>query len=99
AGTGNVIHAEEVRGVNHRRKDVAELGHANDVLPGVGEINLPLPGHDAEDVERKQNAFRMERRIGATKEISNDVGALPFRMRLHETELGVFLIALSREAD
>src|SRR5208282_3371091 len=51
AGVLDVIHAEEVRGVDHGREHVAVFGHAYDVLSGVREIDGASPGHYAEDVE------------------------------------------------
>ena len=53
AGVRDVVHAEEVAGVDHGAEHVAVVGHADDVLSGVGEVDLALPGHDAEDVEAR----------------------------------------------
>ena len=76
AGAGDAVHAEEVRGIDHGAEHVAVVGHADDVLPGVGEVNLALPGHHAEDVEREQDAGGMELGIGFFQEGGDDVGAL-----------------------
>src|SRR5208283_89670 len=51
AGAGDAVHAEEVRGIDHGREHVTVPGHGYDVLAGVREIDLTLPGHDSEDVE------------------------------------------------
>src|SRR5207247_4378675 len=56
AGVGDVIHAEEVGGVDHRAQHVAVVGHADDVLSGVGEVDLAVPRHDARDVEGEAGA-------------------------------------------
>ena len=64
------------RGIDHGAEHVAVAGHAHDVLSGVGEIDLALPGHDAEDVEAEQHARGMEFGIGLFEEAGDDVGAL-----------------------
>ena len=64
AGVGDVVHAEEVAGVDHGAEDVAVVGHADDVLSGVGEVDLALPGHHAEDVEGEQDAGGVEFGVG-----------------------------------
>ena len=57
-------------------------GHGDDVLPGVGKVDRALPGHDTEDVERKQDTRGMDLRIGALQEIGDDVRTLDaFRFR------------------
>ena len=76
AGAGDVVHAEEVRGIDHGAEHVAVVGHADDVLSGMGEVDLALPGHHAEDVEREQDAGGMEFGVGLFQEGGDDVGAL-----------------------
>ncbi len=76
AGVGDVVHAEEVRGVDHGAEDVAVVGHADDVLSGMGEVDGALPGHHAEDVEGEQDAGGMELGVGLLQECGDDVGAL-----------------------
>src|ERR1700691_370582 len=53
ARVGDVIHAEEVRGIDHGREYVAVFRHADDILSGMREIDGALPGHHAEDIERE----------------------------------------------
>src|SRR5215472_13775290 len=62
------------------------------------EIDLSLPGHDAEDVEREQHAHGVELAVGAIQEVGDHDITLQFRILL-ESELGVGLVALSGEAD
>jgi hypothetical protein len=69
-----------VRGVNHGREHIAELGHADDVLPGVVQVNLPLPGHNPENIQRQQNALGMKRGVGAPQKVCYYLGTLPLRM-------------------
>ena len=76
AGVGDVVHAEEVRWVDHGAEDVAVVGHADDVLSGVGKVDLALPGHHAEDVEAQQDARGVEFGVGFFQEGGDDVGAL-----------------------
>ena len=76
AGVGDVVHAEEVAGIDHGAEDVAVVGHADDVLSGVGEVDGALPGHDSEDVEAEEHAGRVEFGVGFFQEGGDDVGAL-----------------------
>ena len=76
AGVRDVVHAEEVAGIDHGAEHVAVVGHADDVLSGVGEVDLALPGHDSEDVEAEQDAGGVEFGVGLFQEGGDDVGAL-----------------------
>ncbi len=76
AGVGDVIHAEEVRRVDHGREHVAIFRHADDVLAGVGEIDGALPGHYSEDVEGEQDSGGVEFGVGFLQEGGDYVGAL-----------------------
>src|SRR5208283_4578827 len=76
AGVGDAVHTEEVGGVDHGREHVAVLGHSDDVLTGMGQVNRALPGHHAEYVEREQDAGWVNLRVGALQESGDHVGAL-----------------------
>src|SRR5208283_6055674 len=81
AGMRDPVHAEEVRGIDHGREHVTVPGHGYNVLSGVREIDLTLPGHDSEDVEREQGAGGMDLGIGAAEEVRDHIRALNlFRM-------------------
>ena len=72
--------------------------HGHDILPRMCQVHLALPGHDAEDIQRKQNAHRVQLGIGVLQEISDDIGAMPIRVLFLKNEAGVPLIALGRKA-
>ena len=48
--------------VDHRAQTRRSIWPSDDVLASVGEIDLALPGHYAENVERQEDAGRMESR-------------------------------------
>ena len=80
SGPFEAIHMEEVRGVDHGRKDVAVLRHFGHVLPRVVEIHLALPSHHSKDIERNQHAKRMKLAVGAREEVNDHVLPLPVRV-------------------
>ena len=71
----------------------------DDVLPGMREVHWPLPGHDAENIERQQHACGVKLGVGMLQEVGNHIGTMPVGMRGLEDEAGVFLFAFGREAD
>ena len=62
------------------------------------QVHLALPGHDAEDIQRKQNAHRVQLGIGVLQEISNYIGAMPIRVLFLKNEAGILLVAFSGKA-
>ena len=76
AGVGNVVHSEEVRRIDHGAENVAVTRHLDDVLPGVGQIDITLPRHHPEDIERQQDACRMEFRVRFLQKAGDNVRAL-----------------------
>src|SRR5437667_5673650 len=52
AWAGIAVHPEEVRRIDHRRDHITIFRHAHDVLPGVRKVNLALPRHHSESMDR-----------------------------------------------
>ena len=75
-GMRDVVHAEEVRRIDHGREHVAVAGHLHDVLPGMREVDGTLPCHHAKDIEREQDAGGVKFAVGFFQESGDDVGAL-----------------------
>jgi hypothetical protein len=99
ARVGDAIHPKEVRGIDHGREHIAVLGHGNDVLTGVRQIDGTLPGHDSEDVEREQDSGGMDLGVGPVEEVGYDFGTLLVRMFSLIIESSIFLVAFGRKAD
>ena len=99
AGVGDAIHAKEVRGIDHGREHIAVLGHGDDVLTGVRQIDGTLPGHDSEDVEREQDPGGMDLSVGPVEEIGDDFGTRLVRMLGLVIEGSIFLVAFGGKAD
>src|SRR6202140_4501362 len=72
-------------------------------MTGVRKIHGTLPRHDSKDVEREQDAGRMDLGIGAIEEISDHIRALHLRWMIGMlglvVERGIFLVAFGGKAD
>ena len=66
--------------VNHGREHVTVLGHADNVLTGMGQVHWTLPCHDAKHVEREEHAGGVNLCIGMFQEVGNYVGPVPLWM-------------------
>src|SRR5258708_11196210 len=82
---------------DHGREHVTVLRHLHDVLTGMVQVNLTLPRHHAENVEREKHARGMQLAIRLIEEAGDYVIAMNFGVRL-KRELRVCLVALGREA-
>ena len=61
------------------------------------QIDVALPRHNSEYIERDQDAFRMQLLIRTIKEVGDYISALPIRMCRLEMELRVRLVPFSRK--